>query len=696
MVTSGSRSPLAYLGALGRRGLGALLLGLTVLPWYRLVAGRASGPAVEQTLRLGEPYMQAVWVGLVLMAFGVVVVGWLIPVAALSRLWGRVESALLSPTPMQFGVGLGLLATVIALWVGGAVLDGKPRLVDGVSQLVQGRYLAAGMLSGPPLQDPEFWHFQFMVLTDSGWVSQYAPGFTILLAAGWFFGLVWLVGPMMLGVAVLLTSLVADRLFHADPIVARIGAALTALSPFLVFHSAAYMNHVLAMALVVASIYASLRAVDGSWKWSLLAGGAVGCSFATRPFSGLVLGFFATIVVWLCVPGRRGFTPFEWAKRLGGAALGAAPFVLGVLMYNARMFGAPDRFGYVAAEGAGHGLGFHVDPWGNPYGLLEAIGYTSADLTGLSLDLLQTPIPAVAVIGLYLLFAARVGRGVGLVAVWALLPVGAHFFYWHHDLFMGPRLLYEAAPGWCLLLAAAAVGLVRALPEEGRLPWPRSVAPGTGLAGVFSLALIVAVTYSMPGKLISYRSAVDSPQPPEVEQASLVFVHGSWENRLGGRLSGLGVRMDSVRLALQHNSTCSVELYLARVEGSEEQGGPENPTGPLTLRFQESAGPALLELRMPSASVVRSYRNEVLDPMCERQAASDFNGVLSLPPLVWQGDLPGLGSAGAMFVRDLGPERNARLIARFPDREPRVLLRHGEEVSLLFYDQGMAQLWSID
>jgi hypothetical protein len=314
----------------------------------------------------------------------------------------------------------------------------------------------------------------------------------------------------------------------------------------------------------------------------------------------------------------------------------------------------------------------------------------------LSLDLLQTPIPAVAVIGLYLLFAERVGRGVGLVAVWALLPVGAHFFYWHHDLFMGPRLLYEAAPGWCLLLAAAAVGLVRALPEEGRLPWPRSVAPGTGLAGVFSLALIVAATYSMPGKLISYRSAVDSPQPPEVEQASLVFVHGSWENRLGGRLSGLGVRMDSVRLALQHNSTCSVELYLARVEGSEEQGGPENPTGPLTLRFQESAGPALLELRMPSASVVRSYRNEVLDPMCERQAASDFNGVLSLPPLVWQGDLPGLGSAGAMFVRDFGPERNTRLIARFPDREPRVLLRHGEEVSLLFYDQGMAQLWSID
>lgn len=74
--------------------------------------------------------------------------------------------------------------------------------------------------------------------------------------------------------------------------------------------------------------------------------------------------------------------------------------------------------------------------------------------------------------------------------------------------------------------------------------------------------------------------------------------------------------------------------------------------------------------------------------------ASDFDGVLSLSPLVWRGDLPGLGSAGAMFVRDLGPERNARLIERFPDREAKVLLKRGGEVPLVSYDRGMAQLWS--
>ena len=690
----GAPSGLVHFGSLGRRLLGASLLGLILLPWYRLVGVRAAGPAVEQTLRLGNPYMLAVWAGLALTAGGAVVVGWLIPAGLLSRLWGRAERALLSPTPKQFGIGLGLLASAIALWVSGAVLDGKPTLVDGVSQLVQGRYLAAGMLSGPPLEDPEFWHFQFMVLTDSGWVSQYPPGFPVLLAAGWWLGLVWLVGPLILGVAVLLTSLIAERLFPADRVVARIGVALTALSPFLAFHAAAYMNHVLAMALVVAAVFASLRAVDGSWRWSLLAGGAVGWSFATRPFTGLILGFFATVVVWLCAPGHGGFTALEWARRLTGAAVGAAPVVVGVLIYNALLFGDPTRFGYVAAEGPGHGLGFHVDPWGNPYGLLEAVGYTSADLMGLSLDLLQTPVPAVAVVGLYLLLAARLGRGAGLAAAWALLPVGAQVFYWHHDLFMGPRLLYEAAPGWCLLLAAAAVGLVRALPEEGRPPWPRWMAPRSGLAGVFVLALIIAVTYSIPGKLASYRSMVDGSWAPEVERASLVFVHGSWEDRLGARLSGLGLRMDSVRLALRHNSTCGVELYLALFEVPGEKGGPATQAGPLTLRFQRATGLALRELRMPSASVIRAYENETLDPMCERQAASDFDGVLSLPPLVWQGDLPGLGSAGAMFVRDLGPERNARLIERFPNREPRVLLRRGGEVSLVSYDRGMALLWS--
>lgn len=661
-------------GRLGRRLVGAALLGLTFPPWYRLLEGGEGGAAAEQTLRLGHSYTLTLWTWSVLGVAGAVVLGRLLRPGWLERAWRGASDWVLSASVHRFGLGLAVLAAGASLWVSAAVLGQGPILVDGVSQLVQGRYFAAGTLSGPRLEYPEFWQIQSMVLTDAGWASQYPPGFPALLAVGWWLGLTWMVGPVVLGLAVYLTTLCAERLFPDDRIVARIGAALTALSPLLIFHAAAYMNHVLALALLVVSLYASLRAVAGSWTWSFLSGAALGAMFAVRPYTAVVLGFFATVLGWLGAPGQL--------RRLTGAVAGAAPLVLGTLLYNAYLFGKPTRFGYIAAEGPGHGLGFHVDPWGNPYGPLEAVAYTSADLVGLSADLLQAPIPSLALVALCLLLARRLSRGAALAAAWALLPVAANAFYWHHDLFMGPRLLYEAAPGWCLLLAVSMVWLIRALPDQGGGLVPARMIPKGGVAAVFALSLVVAVLYAGPAKLASYQSTTDrlgmSVRAPEVERASLVFVHGSWEARLGSRLSGLGMRMDSVRSVLEHNSTCRVELFLA---GAED------------LDFDGANGP-FQEVRLPSGSVIRSYPGEDFDPRCERQAASDFGGVVDLAPLVWQGDLPGLKSRGAMFVRDFGPEVNARLLERFPEREPRVLIRRGAEMRLLSYAQGMARLWS--
>src|SRR5690606_20497710 len=105
-----------------------------------------------------------------------------------------------------------------------------------------------------------------------------------------------------------------------------------------------------------------------------------------------------------------GLTPSDWARRVAGAAAAATPFMAALLLYNRWAFGSPFRFGYTTAEGPGHGLGFHVDPWGNPYGLQEAIGYTAADLQGLSLELLQSPVPVLILVALYLLLAPRISR----------------------------------------------------------------------------------------------------------------------------------------------------------------------------------------------------------------------------------------------------------------------------------------------
>jgi hypothetical protein len=689
-----------------RRGAAAVLLVLVVLPWYPLVARRGAGPPVEQTLRLGQLYYANLRVSVALTVLAVLLLGRPLRGGVAVRLWRPFERVMLAPTPAQLGVVLGAAATSMALWVSAGPLDRRPALLDGVAQLLQARYLADGRLAGPLLDAPEFWQFQFMVLGERGWVSQYPPGFTVLLGFADPLGAAWIVGPLLLGIAIGLTTLVAHRLFAGDPLVARLGALLATLSPMLAFHAGAYMSHVLALALAVLAVFAALESDEGSWRWALLCGAALGALFATRPYTALVMGSVAAACVGLWtedirasappapVPGTRGRfrVTAACARWTAVVALGAAPFLAGVLWYNGRYFGSPFQFGYEAAEGPGHRLGFHVDPWGNPYGPLEATAYTSADLQALGVELLQSPIPVVLIVGLYLLFARRLSPGVRIAAFWAALPVAAHALYWHHDLFMGPRMLYEALPAWCLLLAAAVVGAVRAVPVEGRPVLRVATIRRSGLAGTFALAVLIGAVYAGPRKLASYgaegaRSGMTLARPA-TSGPSLVFVHGSWEDRIAARLAGAGMRVDSIRAALASNSTCALERYL-------EGGGPDWSAGVAGLSFDRAAGRTLRELRMRSGSVIRASADEVLHPLCERQAQSDFAaGVVGLPPLLWQGDLPGLPPSGPMFVRDLGPERNRELIARFPERQPNVLLLRNGGLELVGYDEGMAALWS--
>jgi hypothetical protein len=81
---------------------------------------------------------------------------------------------------------------------------------------------------------------------------------------------------------------------------------------------------------------------------------------------------------------------------------------------------------------------------------------------------------------------------------------------------------------------------------------------------------------------------------------------------------------------------------------------------------------------------------------CVWHARSDARGILGVTPFLGRGDLPWTGGKGALFVQDLGPERNAALLALHPERQPYVYMMPDPEATLpvlLPYDQAMAQLW---
>ncbi|HSM61193.1 MAG TPA: hypothetical protein VK849_10370, partial [Longimicrobiales bacterium] len=328
------------------------------------------------------------------------------------------------------------------------------------------------------------------------------------------------------------------------------------------------------------------------------------------------------------------------------------------------------------------------------YGPIEAVAYTSADLLGVSLDLLQTPLPVVVVVALHLFRTERLDAGTRLAVAWSLLPVATNALYWHHDLFMGPRLLYEAAPGWCLLLAASVLGLLRTLPERNVAQGMRRLCTRTGVAATLVLALGVGLVVAGPQKLKGYaalaRTSGMAREAPETQGPSLVFVHEDWHSRLGARMSALGVRLDSIRVTLSQAPTCGVEAWVRAREAGARDAVPL-----AELVRLGRAAPGLREVVMPSGSRVRTYEGEVLSPECEREAASDFGGVLPLAPFLWQGDLPGLGAGGAMFVRDLGPERNVRLLELFPDRRPMLLAPSAPDgLRLVPYESGIAGMWA--
>jgi hypothetical protein len=612
--------------------------------------------------------------------------------AAVGRAFAQLGNRLVAIPTLWFAGGLAVLSASLTLAFSLAVLQGKPNLIDAMVQLLHARFLAAGHLAGPADRFSEFWQIQNSIVTPAGWVSQYPPGYVVLLAIGLRLGAVQAVGPLLVGLTVFFTALAAERLLRDDIVVARLGAMMLALSPFLIGLAGAYMNHIAAAAFTSAAVYFAVRGRDSDnpW-WSVLAGLAVGGVFSIRPLSAMVAALLVA-VVWLTRSSE------SWQKVLlrlvrdsAFAVVGIAPVLAALGAYNQHFFGNPLRFGYLAAQGPLILPGFHQNPVGELYGPIQALAYTSSDLIALSLYLLETPIPAVVIVGLFLLFARRFSPGVSVIALWALLPVVANAFYWHHGMFMGPRMLNEAAPAWVLLTAIAAVGLVRMIPRERMLG---NYSPRAAVAITLSLAWFAGIFYLGPQRLLHYGGPWMESSRLEVPRASrpmLVFVHGAWPGRIATSLSAHGLRVDSLETAMRQNTTCDVQ-HFANWYAMNPAERPA-PRPPIDFNFLRHQRPPVVQLA--EGDNIRAYLRVPMSRDCYQEAASDTLGIVDVAPLLWQSDLFGLGGAGTMVARDMGPAANARLIQRFPERVPGLLYRPEKEgpPRLVPYEEGMRVLW---
>ena len=474
-------------------------------------------------------------------------------------------------------------------------------------------------------------------------------------------------------------------------------------------------------------LYAALRARDGSVWWGVAAGAALGLMVSDRPLIGLVLGTVFTMGMW--VPAAFGDDPRGRAwflRRAGATLLGGAPFAVFLGWFNLRLYGSPFTLGYIAAFGDRHRLGFHMDPWGYPYGLWEAIAFTSSDVLSLGIQLLETPFPVTAIIGLYLLSASRLPRGVGVLAAWAFLPVMANGYYWFHDV----RMLYEAAPAWIALGVISVLGLAGGLGSSVEGSAADAGAPGGGrsdrqyprdwrgwTADVTTWAVLICVVYSVvsgaPGRWRSYRWTEETLQRITAPSPS----HRSTRDRLRTRLLERAPQFSPSRRRWDetgqrhHGAPPEYELCAPFVRPCSGRSGSAGPVldrwmgwilvagSPPAVDLEQVPGTPLDIERPPSppGATLRTRAGESFGIACSREVGADRYGAAALAPLLWQGDLPGVEEGRPMFVRDFGPERNQRLLDAHPDRQPFVFVPKDPRLppEIGPYDGAMAQLWGV-
>ncbi len=746
-----------------RRGVGLAILLLALLPLWRFLPGRDTGLAGRATAEIVGTQVAFLWSAFALTLGMGLLGGLFLKGKAAARIGHALTRRLGGLSAGGLAAGAGAVSFLVTALAARIVFEGRPNMIDALAQLTHARFLAEGpwgTLGGPADLPVAFFHLQNTVLTEAGWFSQYPPGHVVLLALGLAAGAVWLVGPLLNAGTAALSVLLFVRLLPERPTLARGAGLLVGVSPMLVAHAATYMNHASAAFFGVLALYAAVRAgeagaspgglhdpgraVEGGdlasgsapgalargwsvlgwfapgWSvvgWAALAGAAVTAMAAIRPLSALVVMTVVALGVWLPGGGRaalraaRGWMP-GYGARAGAAVVGGLPLLAAHLAYNRWAFGSATTFGYDVAWGAAHGLGFHLDPYGNVFGPVESLLYTGASLAALNLNLLEVPLPLVAGVGAYLLLRrTALPRGERILALWALLPVAANAFYWHHGYFMGPRMLTEFVPAWVALAGVAGVALLQAAPPELASRGPDGPSP-RGFVAATLLAGLLAGAFLGPARVGSYAASERPPLPGELEgvgPGAVVFMHGSWEGRILSRLVGAGAPLHLAETVVRQNPACAVEMALLSWEDRPASAAHDDLRQTLDragLDLEPRPRAELPREALGPGSSARINREEPIPPECYREVWADRFGAYDPSGLFWAGALPavaggapGEGSPGSWLVpllaRDLGPERNRELLARFPGAPAWVwaAFEPAGALELRPYDGGMALLW---
>lgn len=566
---------------------------------------------------------------------------------ALEQFWTRIGAI---PRWLSLGI-LTLLFVALALAFTLIVFHGNARNVDGFAQLFQARIFLSGHLWLPPPRELASFATLQMILGPDRWFAQYPPGQPLVLAVGLAVGVWWLLNPLFAALLVVLTYRLAS--WVADDATGLVAAGVLCISPFALAVSGSEMSHLPAAVLGAGAAVAATRTHGRrAWLFAALAGGLLGVMTMFRPLDAVAAAIPVGVI--LLMAARRRIPAF------GATALGGILCTLPTLAYNAATTGSWHTFGYTALWGPQHSLGFHPVPWGIPLTPGRAVGLTSLDLHQLNEYLLDLPFPVLVVLAAGLLLGRhRLGRrdAVPLVGVAALM--GFLFFYWHRDVFYGPRFLFSALPWIVVLVARAFVLLGRVGAERPRL----AVLPMALVVG-----LIVGGVMLTPARLEAYREStpmLDLHPDRAAAKAGLdhavVLIPDGWGTRLIARMWGLGIPVRVSGRFYGAIDACTLELALDRADADSAA----RRALPATLDSLARLGRPGVPAGVTDDPALRLLPGVPLPAACADEVMFDRRGFLAFGPFLYLNTASLDGPI--VWARDLR-DRNGPLRRRYPDR----------------------------
>lgn len=556
--------------------------------------------------------------------------------------------------PVASSAALGAVALVVYAAVSTWIFDRRPLLIDEIIQLYQARIFAGGALWLPASGLPEFFGAMHLVETATRVYGQFPPGAPAMLLPGVPFGTEWLMVPLFAAVSAALWPVVLRRA-EAEPGV-RLGAALLfAFTPFTVFLSGSYMNHVTVLTWILfalAALALVTEAGDGRRPgWAFVGGLGFGVAATIRPLD--AFAFAVPAAVWYL--GRALRDRRRWIEAL--AALGGVVLPMSAMFWvNEVTNGSPFRFGYQVLWGNAHDLGFHPAPWGPDHTPARGLELVNLYLLRLQTYFLETPFPALLpLIGAVALYPLRLGVFDRILATGGLLMAGMYFAYWHDGFYLGPRFFFPLAP-LLALWTARFPGLVRRRWGDGQIYRTAILTLIVGALFAAGNGIPVRARQYANG-LLTMRWNADSAVAAAGLGHALVLVRESWGSQLAVRLWARGLnRADAERLYANVDA-CRLEESLTALERAGIAG-----EGARTRLWPMLRDSALLDPMLFSQDRSERWQPGIsYTSRCASRLWDDKRGFTLYTPLI------NARAPGVVFARDLH-ERNAVLLDRYPGR----------------------------